>query len=161
MDGQTRTIYTQQDSWQMRCSKPAFICSPKTAFPLSRTRFGLKIPSALTRAEPDGHDRGRDPAGCHCPTVGKACDLAAPQYLDRTVLLRRSAAPDGQITFIQGSESISLPRMKLFSYTYQLDPETELTQPRSSLPVSSVWSLHASAAALRTAKSSKRSKSRP
>ena len=64
------------------------------------------------------------------PTVGEALvELGSPpQNIDRSIPPEDQPLPaNGQITLIQGAESIALTKDETaFSFTYQLDPEAEL-----------------------------------
>lgn len=133
MDGQTRTIYTQQDRLADALLEAGIHLQPEDRLSAepdtllgAQNTFSLDLARSLTVTIGEETLVGLSAAR----TVGKAlADLGlAPQYLDRTVPPEDDPLPpDGQITFIQGSESISLVKDETpFSYTYQLDPETEL-----------------------------------
>lgn len=133
MDGQTRTIYTQQDRLADALLEAGIHLQPEDRLSAepdtllgAQNTFSLDLARSLTVTIGKETLVGLSAAR----TVGEAlADLGlAPQYLDRTVPPEDDPLPpDGQITFIQGSESISLVKDETpFSYTYQLDPETEL-----------------------------------
>ena len=130
MDGQTRTIYTQQDRLADALLEAGIHLQPEDRLSAepdtllgAQNTFSLDLARSLTVTVGKETLVGLSAAR----TVGEAlADLGlAPNTSTAPFLPRTIRCPDGQITFIQGSESISMVKDETpFSYTYQLDPET-------------------------------------
>ena len=133
VDGEPRTLYTQKATLAealleagMQLQPEDRLSVPPDTLLMAQNTFTLSQAQSLQVTIGTQTVSGMSAA----PTVGEAlADLGlAIQNLDRTIPPEDQPLPEnGQITLIQGAESIALVKDETaFSYTYQFDPEAEL-----------------------------------
>ncbi len=133
IDGNSRVLFTQKNTLAEALLEAGMQLKPEDRLsaapdtPLqAQNIFTLAMAKNLSITMGDHVISGLSAA----PTVGEAlAELGlAPQNLDRCIPSEDQPLPEnGQITVIQGVESISLVKDETtFGYSYQLDPEAEL-----------------------------------
>lgn len=133
IDGETRTLFTQKATLAEALAEAGIqlqpedrLSSPPDTLLQEQNTFTLAKAKSLTVTLGNQTLSGMSAA----PTVGEAlAELGlALQNLDRSIPPDDRPLPEnGQISLIQGAESITLVKDETaFNYTYQLDPEAEL-----------------------------------
>lgn len=133
VDGEPLTLYTQKATLSEALLEAGIQVRPEDRlFASPDTQLKAQNAFTLARAKNLRVTIGNQSLSglSAAATIGEAlAELGiAPQNLDRSIPPENQPLPaNGQITLIQGAESISLVKDEsAFAYTYQLDPEAEL-----------------------------------
>lgn len=133
IDGERRVLFTQKNTLAEALLEAGIQIQPEDRLSASPdtllqadNKFTLAKARSIAIIVGDQTVNGMSAA----PTVGEAlAELGlSPQNLDRSIPPENQPLPPhGQVTLIKGAESIALIKDEsVFSYTYQLDPDTEL-----------------------------------